>query len=77
MLFSSDSSGLGENTTEKSLVMIIIQQLQLLQQSLPQEDGQQVAFHTDTELALSTGTLSLAAKKYNLLRINWIGQRLT
>lgn len=77
VLFSSDSSGLRKITTKESLV-IIIQQLQRQQQLIPQEDGgEQVALHRDTELALSVGTLSLATKKRNLLKINWIGQRLT
>lgn len=32
--------------------------------------------HTDTELVLTAGTLSLPTKKHNLLQINRIGQRL-
>ncbi len=77
VLFSSDSSGLRKITSKESLVVIIYQQQQQ-RRSLPLEDGQQVALHKDTELAFSTGTLSLPTKsKCNLLKINWIGQRLT
>lgn len=36
-----------------------------------------MALGGDSELALSPGTSSLPTKKHNLLRINWIGQRLT
>lgn len=43
----------------------------------PLKGWQQVALDGDSELALSPGTSSLPTKKRNLLRINWIGQRLT